>query len=169
MGEIDKKRRDFKLHFRLIDMGDIQALFAIYSDKEAMKYRGSKAMSDLEDARDFVRTQDTIEANKHTIRKAVICMDTKELLGTVMFRYDHTKKHQCELGYSIGPKYWGQGYGKMIVGKMIAVLKEQEVITELIAWSHRDNFASIKILESYGFRSIQHSGIKAHRLYRKSI
>ncbi len=136
---------------REVNMEDIDDLFEIYSDKEAMKFRGSRPMESLDDARLFVQNVVLEEGTKLTSRLGIELVETGGLIGTIMKRVDGRKEGICEIGYSIGKKYWGRGLGTEIVGLIVDDLKHDERTKELHAWSHRDNLASLRILEKMGF------------------
>lgn len=142
------------IKFRALEMTDIQALYEIYSDKEAMKYRGSKPMETIEDAINFVHNREIKDDEIYTIREGIELEGTKELIGSVMYRFNEHRIDECEIGYSIGRKYWGNGYGKKIVWAMIKALKAKDKINKIIAWSIKENIASVKILKGHGFVQI---------------
>ncbi len=155
--------------FRTLTFTDAPKLFHIYSDKEAMKYRGSKPIETIDDAKDFIANQSSKKEQTLTIRKGVILTQTKDLIGTVMFRYQEQKTDICEIGYSIGRRYWGQGLGKEIVKLMIKDLSENKNINDIIAWSHKENLASIKILERFDFLLSDGKGQDEILLYKLKI
>lgn len=150
---------------RSLHLDDTAALYTIYSDAEAMKYRGSAPMQSLEDAQQYVAHSDHYNQGTRTLRKAVVLTNTQTLLGSVMFRFQDSQPSKCEIGYSIGRSFWGQGLGKTIVGAMLQDLEQQPIIQTITAWSHQDNKASIKILEQWGFEQVAQEG--AAYLYRK--
>jgi len=82
----------YKVRFRPLKMSDVDDLFEIYSDQEAMKYRGSKPMKTIDDAKRYVEDQELFKDQTLTIRKGVELMKTKELIGSVMFRFHNKKK-----------------------------------------------------------------------------
>ncbi|MEM9675040.1 MAG: GNAT family N-acetyltransferase [Bacteroidota bacterium] len=139
---------------RELNMGDVHQLYAIYSDKEAMKYRGSKPMETIEDAKDYVRNKEVKEKEVTTIRKGVELTKTKELIGSVMYRFSEKSTHEYEIGYSIGRQFWGQGLGKEIVKTMLKAIEAKNEIKDIVAWCNKENIASIKILEDVGFRRV---------------
>lgn len=136
-------------------MKDINKLYEIYSDKEAMKYRGSKPFTSLEDAKVYVKNKVLSKNQITTIRKGVELKNNSELLGSVMYRFDEKTPDQCEIGYSIGKQYWGQGLGKEIVSHILQTIKERGNIKTITAWSNKENIASIKILESHSFSKLK--------------
>ncbi|MFK7906448.1 MAG: GNAT family N-acetyltransferase [Chitinophagales bacterium] len=158
-----------RIRFRELNMEDVVQLYEIYSDKEAMKYRGSKPMETIEDAKVFVRNKEVFKGDTLTIRKAIELAQTKELIGSVMYRSDRNRKNECEIGYSIGREFWGQGFGKEIVEAMLNEIEEKEEIKEVVAWSNRENIASIKILEKTGFQLIEEGINECKYLYQKKM
>ena len=140
-----------RIKFRTLIKEDAQKLFEIYSDKEAMKFRGSEPLETISDALKFIQSQNLDSDKSLTIRKGVELVDDQELIGSVMFRYHKQKQGECEIGYSIGRKYWGKGLGKAILHLILEDLKKDKQITSAIAWSKIENIASIKILEYSGF------------------
>ncbi len=147
-----------RLRFRELKMDDAKRLYEVYSDKEAMKFRGSKPMETLEDAKEFIRNQRLVNQELVTVRQGVESLKEAELIGSIMYRFNRVKKNECEIGYSIGRKFWGQGFGNEIVKLMVETLKKNTEIENVIAWSNKANIPSIKILEKNGFTFIEQEG-----------
>jgi len=156
------------IRFRELNMKDAEDLFDIYSDKEAMKYRGSKAMESVEDAKKYIANKYLIKEQIRTLRKGVELVRTKELIGSVMYRFDRHKKAECEIGYSIGRRFWGKGLGKEIV-KVLFSLEKEKTIKAVIAWSNKENIASIRILEKMGFQLVEQDANQNANLYRRKV
>lgn len=157
-----------KISIRNLKVNDANTLYKIYSDKEAMKYRGSKPMETVEEAKEFINTQELLKGKILTIRKGVESLKENELIGTIMYRFNEDNKKECEIGYSIGRKFWGKGFGKEIVKVILETLEKNRAIEKVIAWSNKENVASIKILEQNGFERIeQDDGSSNNYLYQK--
>lgn len=156
-----------RIHFRAFQLNDTKRLFNIYSNKDAMKYRGSKPMQSIGDALDFVKKQVVDDKKEKIIRLGIELSATDELIGSVMFRYPKRYTDVCEIGYSIGFEYWGIGLGKEAVKLILEKVTQDSVIRRINAWSHRDNIASIKILESFGFEQKNQERTKEHLLFVK--
>jgi len=137
--------------FRPLTPADAQSLFAIYADKEAMKFRGSKPMETLQDAEQYIRDQRVKKCSVLTLREGVEFKNRNVLIGSVMYRYDETKPEECEIGYSIGRTFWGRGFGHTILQQMLKALQDRADIKQIIAECHKDNMASIKVLAKAGF------------------
>lgn len=158
-----------EIKFRKLSLDDIKSLHEIYSDKEAMKYRGSSPIETIEHALIFIRNQELLVGGILTIRKGIELSETQELIGSVMYKFDEGKRRECEIGYSIGRRFWGKGYGKEIVRILLETIQENKDIDKVIAWSHQENIASIKILKKNGFLRIENQGNSNNYLYHKKI
>ncbi len=158
-----------KIRFRELDIDDVKSLYEIYSDKEAMKYRGSKPIENIDDAKEYITKQKTLNGNVLTIRKGIEILQEKKLIGSVMFRFDKNQEKECEIGYSIGRKFWKKGFGNEIVKNMLETIKQNKDIENVIAWTNKRNIASIKILEKNGFDTIQQEESSDNYYYRKEI
>ncbi len=140
-----------EIKFRDLAIKDVERLKEIYADKEAMKYRGSQPILSNQDALNFISNQYLQEGKKLTIRKGVVLKAERKLIGSVMFRYYEDRNGECEIGYSIDRSYWGKGVGNTILKHLIDTIKSEREIKKVLAWSHKDNLASIRILEKNGF------------------
>ena len=141
-----------RLRFRTFKPKDAKRLFEIYSNKEAMKFRGSKSMNSMTDAQLFVKNQRLNSSDHITIRKGIVLKSSDELIGSVMFRYWNKKENECEIGYSLDANFWGRGLGLETLKLLLSVLSLKTTINTVIAWSHKENIGSIKILEKNGFQ-----------------
>lgn len=158
-----------RIEFRKLENEDVDALFKIYADEEAMKFRGSKAMSSIEEAKQFVQNQRSIKREVLTVRKGVVLLKENEIIGSAMYRVDQNEKDEVEIGYSIGRQFWGRGYGTEIVKLLVNSIQETNKFRQIIAWSHIDNLPSIKILAKNGFARVEQRGIADCYLYRKKL
>ena len=156
-----------RIRFRELNKKDVNKLFEIYSDKEAMKYRGSKPMETIQDAQKFVKNKRIEDKKELTIRKGVELIATNELIGSVMYRFNRNRVHACEIGYSIGRRYWRKGLGEEIVRAMLKTIIEKKGIREIIAWSEKENIASIKLLTKIGFQLVEQAGNQHNHFFRK--
>lgn len=141
-----------RLLIRYLVLEDKNALFEIYSDKEAMKYRGSKPFESLEEVQQMLQDTNEKLIAQTEFRYAVIEKETNFLIGT--FLYKNSINNQCEIGYSIGKAYWKKGYGTELLNLMIPFLKEKG-FDRLIAFTKNGNEASISLLQKVGFKRNQ--------------
>jgi RimJ/RimL family protein N-acetyltransferase len=137
-----------------LELSDAEDLFAIYSDKEAMKFRGSPPLESIDDAREMISKQLSSKGSVTRFRLAVRLKSSNQLIGSLLLIYDSQEPSRCELGFSFGKDFWNRGYGRETLGMIENALKGHELVQELIAWSIKDNLASGKIFRGSGYRVI---------------
>ncbi len=59
---------------------------------------------------------------------------------------------EVEVGYALGPDFWGRGLGTEILKEMTKAAFKTEIITRIIAQTATNNIGSQKILEKAGFK-----------------
>ena len=62
-----------------------------------------------------------------------------------------TENGECEIGYSLQPEFWGQGYGFELAQQLMAHIKTIDAIRSIKAMVDFDNLASRRILIKNGF------------------
>jgi ribosomal-protein-alanine N-acetyltransferase len=140
-----------RLKIRNLALEDKKSLFEIYSDKEAMRFRGSKPFETIEEVVEMLsRTFKKLES-KEEFRYAVDQKESNTIIGTFLIK--PISKIECEIGYSIGKNYWGSGYGKELVKAMVEYCKNLPFKT-IVATSRKENIASLLLLEKVGFKLI---------------
>ena len=134
---------------------DAISLFQMYSDREAMKYRGSKAMESMEDAHVMIDNQFTVNNQISKLRMGIRHKSSSDLIGTLLLVWDENVRHQCEIGFSFGRKFWNNGYGKETFQMVEQKLCEHDDIEEIMAWCNSENFVSIRIFEKADFTMVE--------------
>ena len=75
-----------------------------------------------------------------------------EAIGSIgLFDIDH-ESESCEIGYSLGSKWWGKGYATEVVNAVIDFAFSSIGAHRVQATYHPDNKASAKVLEKCGMR-----------------
>ncbi|WP_395054862.1 GNAT family N-acetyltransferase [Flavobacterium sp.] len=141
-----------RLYIRELSNDDVAVVFELYSDKEAMKFRGSKSFENIEEASIMIKSVIENSKTKTEFRYGIIEKSSNDLIGT--FLITPVSKTICKIGCSFGKKYWRLGYGFEIMSIMINYLQNlhYEVIIGLIK---KENFPSIKLVEKMKFKFIE--------------
>lgn len=155
-----------RLYFRAINTGDRDDLFRIYSDKEAMQYRGSKHLEHIEDADAMIAKTLRDYSSGGECRWAIVEKDSELLIGS--FLYKTISETACEIGYSIGRNFWGQGYAQEALNQMLVYLKQMGY-SQIVATTKTDNTASSRILEKAGFSLVLRNYLDASLEFEKKI
>ena len=154
-----------QLYFRELNENDVQRLFEIYSNVDAMRYRESKPMYTIKDAVTMLERDQLVKKNGYEFRFAIIRKDTEELIGTVMFQ---PVANKAIIGYSIDEKFWNKGFGSAVVKILVDYLKTQQYDL-LEAWVRKENLASSKVLEKNQFSYISQTIYPNNNLYQYKI
>jgi ribosomal-protein-alanine N-acetyltransferase len=138
-----------RLLIRELTLRDTKAIFQLYSDKEAMKYRGSKPLENLEEAELMILNVYENIKNKREFRYAIINKISDEVIGT--FLITPLSNSDCRIGCSIGKEHWRKGYGIEVMSIMEEYLKSLKY-KKLIGFIKMENIPSIKLFEKLNYK-----------------
>lgn len=140
-----------RLTLRQLLTDDQDAIFALRSDSEVNKYLDRQPCMSNEDAINFInKVNGNIEKNL-ALYWAITLTESKTFVGTIcLFDFTDDKK-SCELGYELLPKFQGQGLMKEAVEVVIDYVFKTLKIKSILAFTHRDNQNSTKILSIFNF------------------
>lgn len=151
-----------------LDKKDAEALFKIYSDQDAMKYRGSDPMKNMDDASKMILEQKKKNTQNSKIRLGLWNKLNNNLVGTLLLNNEKFE-NKCEIGFSFGKKYWGIGLGCETLKMVEQVLIQVESIEHISAWCIKENIASVKIFQKAGYHKIEQSEFPKSNLFEKKI
>ena len=155
-----------KLGIRELTKNDVEVFFELYSDKEAMKFRGSKPFENIEEA--IVMLEKVAEniQNRTEYRYAIIEKKSNELIGT--FLITPISDSECKIGCSIGKKYWRMGYGMEVMLLMSEYLKNLKY-KKLIGLIKKENIPSIKLVQQLNYEFVKQTQYPNFYQYEKEI
>ena len=147
---------------------DADLLFEMYSDAEAMKFRGSKPMTLLADAHQMIATQLVEVGTISRLRIGIRLKATELIIGTTLLTFDSLQPDQYEIGFSFGKQHWGQGYGLETL-EMVEVVLQASKAARLKSYSLKENLASIRLLEKAGFVKTPQEKYPGSYLFTKEL
>ena len=147
---------------------DITSIYRIYSDKDAMKYRGSRAMETIEDAYKMVTNEFYEDNLTSNIRVGIRKKLNNCLLGTLLLKINHNSC-KCEIGFSFGKEYWGNGFASETLAMVEKELVNSKNIKELNAWCVKENVTSVKVFEKAEFIKTVQNKYPQSILFRKKL
>ncbi len=101
------------------------------------------------DAKEYIKSM--LSADKTKTFAFAITLDD-EVIGSVgIFRGENIHYRTAEIGYYIGEKYWGKGYGSTAVKQACDYVFENTDIVRIFAEPFEFNTASCRVLEKAGF------------------
>lgn len=130
---------------------DVDVLFEMYSDKQAMRFRGSGVMNSIDDAVLMVDNQRIVSSGISKLRLGIKSVAEDTLLGTLLLVKDNNNPNQYEIGLSLGKDHWGKGYAIDTLNMVEKELKENHSICEINAWCMNENIASIKLFKKANY------------------
>lgn len=140
-----------RLSLHAPSMGDLDALAAMWSDPETMKYIGKgvpwtrdEVHARLERA---IRTQSEAHMTFWTVRTA-----GGQIIGQAGVVPIAFAGPEHELGYRFGREHWGHGYATEAARLAATYAFEALHLPELVAVAYPENTASRRVLEKVGFR-----------------
>ena len=99
-----------RLFLRSIMPGDAEALFAIRSDVEVMKYFGQEPYESLDETRDVIRRMEERYTRKEALRWGITLLGEDRFIGScTLFHFDEGF-HRTETGYELNRAFWGKGF-----------------------------------------------------------
>ncbi len=140
-----------RLLLRQIQPNDAEALFAIFSDEEVMKFYGHAPHRSLNDSRESIRKTQERYARREAIRWGITLRDDDRLLGSCSLHHFDDGFHRAEIGYELNRASWGQGIASEAVSAVLTYgftelgLHRVEAIIDIV------NDGSKSLLTKLGF------------------
>jgi ribosomal-protein-alanine N-acetyltransferase len=149
-----------RLALRPLGRADADALFAVFSDPEVMRYWSSPPWTAIEQAGKYIAAAQEGLANGASLRLGIEVAATGQLVGqAALYSFDQQNR-RCDVGYALGRAHWGKGY----LGEALAALLDHGFgaldLNRVEADIDPRNAASARALERLGFR---HEGLMRER------
>jgi ribosomal-protein-alanine N-acetyltransferase len=142
-----------RLTLRQLVITDEQEIFTLRSDSEINKYLDRQISKTIDDARNFInKVNENINKND-SLYWAITFSDKNILVGTICLFGFSDENDKCEIGYELLTNFQGQGIMKEAAEKVIDYAFNTIKVQKIEAFFHRDNQASIKLLEKLSFRN----------------
>ncbi len=107
------------LIFRAFTIKDASSIYAIRSNAKVMKYMDSNKHQNIEQSEKFINENFEIYKKREGIFWAITEKESEEFIGDFAFWKIDKKNHRGEIGYSLNPLYWGQGYMQEAMRKLL--------------------------------------------------
>lgn len=157
-----------RLYFRPLVIEDKEQLLYIYSDKDAMQYRGSKPLETIEEAENMVHQVHKEWDSRTKMRMAVIEKDTEVLIGTAMYFFESPTA--VEIGFSIGRDFWKYGYGQEGTEGLMEYIKANEPeVTTIVGIARSGNEKSLKMMANIGFVEVLGYTVEGKRRFELTV
>jgi len=99
-----------RLRLRPLQTSDSEAMFAIYSDPEVMRYWSTPPWSSIDEARKIIGQDATALPDGKHLRLGIGIAETGQFIGMCsLFDFDQ-QSQRCMIGYGMSRHHWGSGY-----------------------------------------------------------
>jgi len=132
---------------------DIDAMFALFSDPEVMRYWSRPPMTARGEAEGYVAEIGEAFAERSKLNWMVVRRADDVAIGTcTLFRFE-PRHRRAEIGYALRPDHWGQGYAGEAVGLALDWAFRTLGLHRIEADIDPRNDGSRRLLQRLGFAS----------------
>lgn len=140
-----------RLNLRPLREDDAQALFAIWSDAQAMRYFSFPPMSQLDEATDRIARKLRTAADGEALICVAELQSTGEVVGDCALFHADEPCRRAEIGFSLQRRNWGSGYMSEAASALIEHAFGVVRLRRIEADIDPRNTASARLLERLGF------------------
>ncbi|WP_420387597.1 GNAT family N-acetyltransferase [Roseivirga sp.] len=142
-----------RISFRLLTPSDKEAWKAFFTDNPHLHFVGvTNPKSPEEESQIWVERQMKRYGETGVGILAACLKETGELIGNagIIWRDDILGKERYEIGYSVTPQYWNQGFASEMAIRLKEYFQEHQIDSSVISIIHVDNIGSQKVAEKNG-------------------
>lgn len=130
---------------------DVDPLFQIYREEEAMKYYGIYSIEDRKKIFQLIQQYKQNFREQKSIRFAICLKKNNLCIGSCGYHNWQKGFFRGEIGYELHPHYWRQGYMKEALSAMLAFGYREFALNRIEALVYPENHASEALLHSLHF------------------
>jgi ribosomal-protein-alanine N-acetyltransferase len=143
-----------RLQLRELNSGDVREVFSLRSDDNVNRYINRPKALALEDASVWMEKISANLRRNESIAWAIALRDDARMIGSICL-WNLSAERECgELGYELLPDFQGKGFMREAIEAAVKYAFDQMKLRRIEAWTHPENAASMKLLESSGFQRI---------------
>jgi [ribosomal protein S5]-alanine N-acetyltransferase len=141
-----------RLRLRWLRVADAPLLFEVFSDPEVTRYWSSPAMVDPSAATQLIDAIHDSFARRALFQWGIARRDDDRVIGTCTLAHLDETHRRAELGYALARPFWGVGFGREAIARVVSFAFEDLGLHRLEADVDPRNARSIASLERLGFR-----------------
>ncbi|MBC1891432.1 GNAT family N-acetyltransferase [Listeria booriae] len=140
-----------RLALREMTNVDCDSIFALRSNESVAAFQERSLQENMEEALAFIEKINAGVANNAWIFWALVLKETDELIGTICLWNYSENLTQADLGYELMPDSQGFGYMQEALEAVLAYGFEETDLLLIDAVTHKENLASLRLLEKLDF------------------
>jgi len=141
-----------RLKLRALMNGDVPAMFAIYSDPEAMRYWSHPAMTDIAEAEALLKDIRSHATPQTLFEWGIARREDDLVIGTCTLHRIDRQHRRAELGYILRRELWGLGFAHEALTALVNHAFGAMNLHRLEADIDPRNAGSIRSIERLGFK-----------------
>lgn len=150
------------IYLRALEITDVEFILSVENNKDNWEVSGTNKPYTEQQIQAYILAKQTL--NTHCQERFVVCLNNNQSIGCIdLFEYDNTKT-KAGIGIIITTENRGKGYAKEALKLLIEYCKKELYIKTLFCNIFKNNFTSINLFESCGFRYIEEK-----ELYEKPV
>lgn len=122
------------------------------SDADVAKYMIWNSHNDLEETNNWLEKSINKYNNNQIYNWGIELKENNKLIGSISANAFDDNNECYEIGYTIGKKYWNNGYATEALKAIIRFLNKEVGISKLICRCAIENIASEKVIKKAGFK-----------------
>ncbi|APZ47889.1 N-acetyltransferase [Polaribacter reichenbachii] len=138
-----------RLLLREATFKDINSVYELRSSKEINKFVGTKRVKNLEEAKDFIEVCNNLYQKEKRIFW-LIAYQT-QVIGSIVLHQIDIPKNYAEIGYKLKPEFQQKGLMTEAMQSVLGFGKSKMKLKTIEAFTHKNNLASIALLEKLDF------------------
>lgn len=108
-----------RLRLRFIDDGDVDAVYRLFTDPEALRYWSFEPWTDRAQAEETVRDTLAAYADGSILTFAITLAASGEMIGKCRLSKFSGQNRRAEIGYILDRAHWGNGYAKEALAALV--------------------------------------------------
>ena len=146
-----------RLTIRHLELSDLSDFHIYRSNPEVTKYQGFDAMT-IKQAEEFIKGNLTKDFGKagEWVQYGIENSETRQLIGDCAIKLGQYDSRIAEIGITISHLEQKKGYGKEVLIGVLTFLFDTKEIHRVVEKVDAENFASISLLKSIGFKQEGH-------------
>ena len=141
-----------RVRLRALGPGDVDGLFAVFSDEAMMRYWSTAPMKSLDEAKALLAAIHKGFRDRTTFQWGLERKEDGRLLGTCTLFHLHEANRRAEVGYALASAYWKNGYMREALTALLDYAFGPMALRRLEADVDPRNANSMRILGKLGFR-----------------
>lgn len=141
-----------RLRLRWLDRDDIDAIYAVFSDPDVMRFWSRPPFDSRDDAEIYLESIQRGFERGDLMQWGIALNGSNLVIGTATLAQVDLGQGRAEIGIALSSAHWGQGYAREALMLAIRHAFDHLGLRRLEADVDPRNLASLKALEAMGFK-----------------